>query len=66
MTTNEEKDKLLRDRNQTHKAFKSNKEKQKERDQLVMPIDELPLEDIQQEAEEERQKEKSKQRSSSE
>ncbi|MCM3759251.1 hypothetical protein M3212_00475 [Alkalihalobacillus oceani] len=62
---NSEKEKVLKERNDKEKAFKKDKEKQKERDQTIMPVDELPLEDIKQEAEEERQKEKTKDRSSS-
>ncbi|WP_010193746.1 hypothetical protein [Bacillus sp. m3-13] len=38
------------------KLLKENKKNQKNRDQLVMPIDELPLEDIKYEKEEERDK----------
>ncbi|UTR13260.1 hypothetical protein MM221_11435 [Salipaludibacillus sp. LMS25] len=46
--------------------FKTNKEKQMERDQKVMPIDELPLEDVKYEEEEQKgkNKEKTKKRSS--
>ncbi|WP_404428322.1 hypothetical protein [Sutcliffiella horikoshii] len=59
------KEKTLLERNEKDKAFKENKKKQKNRDQLVMPIDELPLEDIKYEKEEERDKKGSKDRSSS-
>lgn len=45
-------------------TFKKSKEKQKQRDQSVMPIDELPLEEIKREQEEERDKRKSKDKSS--
>ncbi|WP_339146451.1 MULTISPECIES: hypothetical protein [unclassified Sutcliffiella] len=59
------KDKELLERNEKEKAFKENEKKQKDRDQLVMPIDELPLEEIKYEKEEERDKKGSKDRSSS-
>ncbi|WP_392396834.1 hypothetical protein [Sutcliffiella horikoshii] len=59
------KEKTLLERNKKDKAFKENEKNQKNRDQLVMPIDELPLEDIKYEKEEERDKEGSKNRSSS-
>ncbi|MCG1023102.1 hypothetical protein [Sutcliffiella horikoshii] len=59
------KDKALLERNEKEKAFKENEKKQKNRDQLVMPIDELPLEEIKYEKEEERDKKGSKDRSSS-
>ncbi|ART76811.1 hypothetical protein B4U37_12495 [Sutcliffiella horikoshii] len=59
------KEKTLLERNEKDKAFKENKKNQKNRDQLVMPIDELPLEDIKYEKEEERDKKSSKDRSSS-
>lgn len=59
------KEKTLLERNEKDKAFKENKKNQKNRDQLVMPIDELPLEDIKYEKEEERDKKGSKDRSSS-
>ncbi|RFU64312.1 hypothetical protein [Bacillus sp. V59.32b] len=62
---NSEKDQVLEERNDKSKAFKENWEKQKERDQVVMPIDDLPLEDIEMEKEEERDKEDTKDRSSS-
>ncbi|CAH0344297.1 hypothetical protein [Bacillus sp. CECT 9360] len=62
---NSEKDQVLEERNDKSKAFKENWEKQKERDQVVMPIDDLPLEDIDMEKEEERDKEETKNRSSS-
>ncbi|MFJ7745541.1 hypothetical protein [Peribacillus sp. NPDC097295] len=63
---NKDKDKILEERNDKSKAFKENQEKQLERDQVVMPIDDLPLEDIKYEHEEERNKEETKHRSSSE
>ncbi|WP_235864029.1 hypothetical protein [Sutcliffiella halmapala] len=63
---NIDKDKELLERNEKDKAFKEDKKKQIRRDQLVMPIDELPLEEIKYEAEEERKKKESKNRSSSE
>ena len=63
--TNSRKEKELLERNEKKKAFKENEKKQKQRDQLVMPIDELPLEDIKYEAEEERNQKDSKDRSSS-
>ncbi|MEA3319091.1 MAG: hypothetical protein U9Q88_03610 [Bacillota bacterium] len=59
------KEKALLERNKKDKAFKKNEKSQKNRDQLVMPIDELPLEDIKYEEEEERDKKGSKGRSSS-
>jgi hypothetical protein len=61
-----DKDKAVLERNEKDKAFKNDKKKQMRRDQLVMPIDELPLEEIKYEKEEERHKESSKHRSSSE
>lgn len=65
MLKNQNKDKALLERNDKEKAFKENEKKQKDRDQLVMPIDELPLEEIKYEKEEERDKKGSKDRSSS-
>jgi hypothetical protein len=62
---NSEKDRVLEERNDKSKAFKEDWEKQKERDQVVMPIDDLPLEDIKMEKAEERNKEKTKDQSSS-
>ncbi len=62
---NREKEKILEDRNNKDKAFKQDKKKQKERDQVLMPVDELPLEEIKQEAEEERNKKETKKHSSS-
>lgn len=59
------KEKTLLERNEKDKAFKKNETNQKKRDQLVMPIDELPLEEIKYEKEEERNKKSSKDRSSS-
>ncbi|MBM7619482.1 tRNA U34 2-thiouridine synthase MnmA/TrmU [Bacillus tianshenii] len=64
--TDTKKDKELLERNEKDKAFKENEKEQKRRDQLVMPIDELPLEDIKYEAEEEKKKKDSKDDSSSE
>lgn len=51
---------------QHDQRFKKDKEKQLERDQKVMPIDELPLKEIKYEEEEQRDKnkEKTKKRSS--
>ncbi|MGE7604132.1 hypothetical protein ACQKL5_16805 [Peribacillus sp. NPDC097675] len=63
---NQDKDKILQERNDKSKAFKKSQEKQLERDQIVMPIDDLPLEDIKYEHEEERNKEETKHRSASE
>lgn len=63
---NSEKDQVLRERNDKTKAFKENWEEQMERDQVVMPVDDLPLEDIDMEREEEKDKEDTKDRSSSE
>ncbi|TYS58197.1 hypothetical protein FZC74_14520 [Sutcliffiella horikoshii] len=65
MVRDQTKEKTLLERNEKDKAFKENKKNQKNRDQLVMPIDELPLEDIKYEKEEERDKKGSKDRSSS-
>ncbi len=65
MLKNQSKEKTLLERNEKEKAFKENEKKQKNRDQLVMPIDELPLEEIKYEKEEERDKKGSKDRSSS-
>ncbi len=65
MLRDQKKEKELLERNDKDKAFKDNKKSQKDRDQLVMPIDELPLEEIKYESEEERDKEGSKDRSSS-
>ncbi|SES14768.1 hypothetical protein [Salipaludibacillus aurantiacus] len=48
------------EKNEKDSVFKSNKEKQMERDQKQMPIDELPLEDIKYEEEEQRGKNKDK------
>ncbi|WP_110928948.1 hypothetical protein [Bacillus massiliglaciei] len=62
----ENKNKILNERNDKSKAFKEDWEKQKERDQVVMPIDDLPLEEIKYESEEERKKEDTKDDSSSE
>ncbi|WP_409304485.1 hypothetical protein [Peribacillus sp. SCS-155] len=64
--TNLDKDKILQERNQKDKAFRENWQEQKERDQVVMPIDDLPLEDISMEYKEERDKEDTKDQSSSE
>ncbi|PLT33709.1 hypothetical protein [Bacillus sp. V5-8f] len=63
---NSEKDQILRERNDNSKAFRENWKDQKERDQVVMPVDDLPLEDIDMEYEEERDKDDTKDRSSSE
>jgi len=63
---NSEKARVLEERNDKSKAFKEDWEKQQERDQVVMPVDDLPLEDIDMEREEERDKEDTKDRSSSE
>lgn len=65
MVKDQTKEKTLLERNEKDKAFKQNEKNQKNRDQLVMPIDELPLEDIKYEKEEERDKKGSKDRSSS-
>ncbi|MBU7591343.1 hypothetical protein [Metabacillus halosaccharovorans] len=46
--------------------FKKDRESQQEVDQLVMPIDDLPLEDIKEEKREERDKHDTKNQSSSE
>lgn len=60
-----DRDKILNERNDKSKAFKEDWDQQKERDQVVMPIDDLPLEDINMENKEERDKHATKQRSSS-
>ncbi|RFU70638.1 hypothetical protein D0469_05750 [Peribacillus saganii] len=62
---NSEKEKILEERNDKSKAFKENWEEQLERDQVVMPIDDLPLEDIREEYKEEKDGEKVKDQSSS-
>ncbi|WP_216827681.1 hypothetical protein [Alkalihalobacterium elongatum] len=66
MMRNKEKEKELQNRNQKSQAFKQDWDQQLMRDQLVMPIDEPPLEDIKLEEQEEREKKKTKQQSSSE
>ncbi|WP_253905585.1 hypothetical protein [Bacillus sp. THAF10] len=63
---NKEKAQELKRRNEKEQAFKHSEKTQKDRDQLVMPIDELPLQEIKYEKEEERDKETTKNRSSSE
>ena len=63
---NKEKEKILEERNDKSKAFKENQEKQLERDQVVMPIDDLPIDEIKYENEEERNNEETKHRSTSE
>ncbi|SDM56623.1 hypothetical protein SAMN04488137_0794 [Fictibacillus solisalsi] len=63
---NDKKQKELLNRNDRNNAFEKNQEKQLERDQLVMPTDDLPLEDIKDENAEERNKEETKSTSSSE
>ncbi|WP_163102052.1 hypothetical protein [Peribacillus alkalitolerans] len=60
------KDKILKDRNDRSKAFEKNWNEQKERDQVVMPIDDLPLEEIKTEKKEERDNKGSKDTSTSE
>lgn len=62
---NKEKEKILEERNDKSKAFKEDQKKQLERDQVVMPIDDLPLEEIKYENEEERNKKETKHRSTS-
>ncbi|WP_409294856.1 hypothetical protein V1498_17020 [Peribacillus sp. SCS-26] len=63
---NHEKEETLKSRNDKDKAFRESQEKQLERDQLLMPVDDLPLEDIREEKKEERDGEHSKDESSSE
>ncbi|MGG0288530.1 hypothetical protein ABEY41_26230 [Peribacillus butanolivorans] len=63
---NKDKEKFLEERNNKSKAFKENQEKQLERDQVVMPIEDLPIDEIKYEREEERNKKETKQRSTSE
>ncbi|OIK08699.1 hypothetical protein [Bacillus sp. MUM 13] len=65
MSHNKDKEKYLEERNEKSKAFKEDRETQLERDQTVMPIDDLPLEDIKMENQEERDKEDTKDHSSS-
>ncbi len=55
---NKDKEKYLEERNDKSKAFKKNQEKQLERDQVVMPIDDLPIDEIKYEHQEERNKKK--------
>ena len=43
---NKDKEKYLEERNDKSKAFKKYLEKQLERDQVVMPIDDLPIVEI--------------------
>jgi hypothetical protein len=63
---NKEKDQILKERNEKGKAFKEDWQEQQERDQVVMPVDDIPLEDIKLEYKEERDKEDTKDQSSSE
>jgi hypothetical protein len=63
---NKDKEKYLEERNDKSKAFKKNQEKQLERDQVVMPIDDLPIDEIKYEHQEERNKKETKHRSTSE
>ncbi|WP_409291694.1 hypothetical protein [Peribacillus sp. SCS-37] len=63
---NREKERTLEERNDKNKAFRESQQKQLERDQLLMPADDLPLEDIREEKKEEREGEHSKDESSSE
>jgi hypothetical protein len=63
---NKDKEKYLEERNDKTKAFKKNQEKQLERDQVVMPIDDLPIDEIKYEQQEERNKKETKHRSTSE
>lgn len=62
---NEQKELELQKRNKTSHAFKEDWDEQLKRDQMIMPIDEPPLEDVKLEEQEERQKKKTKQHSSS-
>ncbi|MGE7767226.1 hypothetical protein [Peribacillus sp. NPDC096540] len=63
---NKDKEKFLEERSDKYKAFKENQEKQLERDQVVMPIEDLPIDEIKYEREEERNKKETKHRSTSE
>ncbi|AOH53758.1 hypothetical protein ACQKGI_10900 [Peribacillus muralis] len=63
---NKDKEKYLEERNDKSKAFKENQEKQLERDQVVMPIEDLPIDEIKYERQEERNKKETKNRSTSE
>ncbi|MEB1809244.1 MAG: hypothetical protein LPK26_18460 [Bacillaceae bacterium] len=62
---NKQKELELQKRNKKSHAFKEDWDKQLERDQMIMPIDEPPLKDVKLEEQEERQKKKTKQHSSS-
>jgi hypothetical protein len=63
---NKDKEKYLEERNDKSKAFKKDQEKQLERDQVVMPIDDLPIDEIKYERQEERNKKETKHSSTSE
>jgi hypothetical protein len=63
---NKDKEKYVEERNDKSKAFKENQEKQLERDQVIMPIDDLPIDEIKYERQEERNKKETKHRSTSE
>ncbi|PLS17593.1 hypothetical protein CVD28_11405 [Bacillus sp. M6-12] len=62
---NSEKEQILEERNDKSKAFRENWNEQLKRDQVVMPTEDLPLEDIREEYQEEKNGEKIKDQSSS-
>jgi hypothetical protein len=61
-----DREKIQQKKKNNPKKFKCDRESQQEVDQLVMPIDDLPLEDIKEEKREEKDKHKTKNQSSSE
>lgn len=61
-----DRDKVQSKKHNNSERFKKDRESQLEVDQLVMPIDDLPLEDIKEERREEKDKHDTKDQSSSE
>lgn len=61
-----DRDKVQQKKKNNPEKFKKDRKSQLEVDQLVMPIDDLPLEDIKEEMREEKDKHNSKNQSSSE
>ncbi|PMC37929.1 hypothetical protein CJ195_10040 [Bacillus sp. UMB0899] len=61
-----DRDKVQSKKKDNPERFQKDREDQKEVDQLVMPIDDLPLEDIKEEKREEKDKHDTKDQSSSE
>ncbi len=61
-----DRDKVQSKKHNNPERFKKDRESQLEVDQLVMPIDDLPLEDIKEERREEKDKHDTKDQSSSE